>query len=120
MDTYIKLKIIRLDNGLTQENVAKALGITRSSYCSYEIGRRKMSINMLETLAKYYRMPISVFFNDDVKTVSDSEHYDEKAVYLSSLSDEEKKIVFAYRLADEEKKSKIMRAVEENENDGKE
>ena len=29
MDTYIKLKIIRLDNGLTQENVAKALGITR-------------------------------------------------------------------------------------------
>ncbi len=77
MEYLVKLRLIRTENELTQEQVASALGITRSAYCGYEIGRRKMSTEMLESLAKFYRVSISTLFNTDVKTVNDSEHYDE-------------------------------------------
>lgn len=120
METYIKLKLIRLDNSLTQEEVAKWLGITRSAYCSYEIGRRKMSIHMLERLADFYHVPISRFFDTNTQTVNDSEHYDEEPIYISSLSGDERKIVFTYRLSKDKKRNKIMQAVDEKEDEDEE
>lgn len=116
MDTNIKLRLIRLDNGLTQKEVAKMLGITRSSYCSYEIGRRKMSIQMLQKLAKCYRVPIDVFFSGTKPhEVADKEHYDEQPLYLSSLSADERKLIFSYRLSGNKKRDNIMQAAEEEE-----
>lgn len=122
METYIKLKLIRLDNGLTQEDVAKWLGITRSAYCSYEIGRRKMSIQMLEKLANFYHVPIGRFFDANTQAVNDSEHYGEEPIYISSLSGDERKIIFTYRLSGDKKRGDIMKAVDEKEDndDGKE
>lgn len=115
MDNYVKLRLIRLDNDLTQEEVAKRLGITRSAYCSYEIGRRKMSVQMLEKLAALYRIPIDSFFCVSAQAVNDSEHYDEKPLYISSLSKDERKIIFTYRLSGNKKRDDIMQAVDKKE-----
>lgn len=115
METYVKLRIMRLDNNLTQADVAKMLGITRSSYCSYEIGRRKMSIKMLEKLAQYYRVPISSFFDTSSHDVNDSEHYAEEPLYISSLAKDERKIIFTYRISGDKKRDGIMQAVDKKE-----
>ena len=54
MEPFVRLKIIRTENRLTQEQVASVLGISRSAYCGYEIGRRKMGTAMIEKLAAFY------------------------------------------------------------------
>lgn len=108
MENFVKLRIIREENCLTQENVAKVLGITRSAYCGYEIGRRKMSTDMLEKLANFYRVPISRFFNADVRTVNDDEHYGEKPLYLSDIPKDERDLLVKYRIMNEKGRAKLM------------
>lgn len=45
------LKELRKDKRLTQEQMGELFGIKASSYSNYETGRRKISIDMLETIA---------------------------------------------------------------------
>ena len=49
-----KLKMLREDAQLRQEDIANILGIQRSTYTSYEIERDTMPINHLNTLCNYY------------------------------------------------------------------
>ncbi len=118
MESFIKLRLIRTENKLTQEQVATVLGISRSAYCNYEIGRRKMGTDMLLALAKFYRLPISVFFNSDAKTVNDGEHYTADSMYLSSLSKEEREIILKYRTLDENGKSKLLNIIDKETDNG--
>ena len=46
-----QLRIIRNQNGLTQQQVAEALGISRSAYCGYETGTRKVPLSQIIALA---------------------------------------------------------------------
>lgn len=120
MEYFVKLKLIRIENELTQEQVATALGITRSAYCGYEIGRRKMSLEMLETLAKFYRIPISTFFNTDGQTVNDSEHYGEQPMYLSSLSKEERDLIVKYRIMNDKGRAELISTADKINDNGEE
>lgn len=113
METFVKLKLIRTENGLTQSQVAKALGINRSTYCGYEIGRRKMGTEMLNTLSKFYRLPVSVFFDGDGQSVNDNEHYSEDTMFLSALSDEERELIVKFRILAEKEKSEFKSTIEE-------
>lgn len=47
-----QLKNARLSMGYTQQTVAKALGVTTSTYCGYEIGKRKPDVEKIKKLAK--------------------------------------------------------------------
>ena len=49
-----RLKEIREDKDLKQEEVAKALGITQQQYSEYERGVVLISIEKLDKLADYY------------------------------------------------------------------
>lgn len=49
-----KLKDEREDRDLKQENIAKMLGITKQQYSLYETGRRKLPIDYLTILCKFY------------------------------------------------------------------
>ena len=40
MEFHEELKAARMKTGLTQQQVADALGITKSTYCGYEIAKR--------------------------------------------------------------------------------
>ena len=56
---YLKrLYDLRIDNDLTQEDVAKILNITKQSYGRYENGTRKLQIEELIKLAKYYKVSL--------------------------------------------------------------
>lgn len=118
MDDFVKLKLIREENKLKQEQVAAALGVKRSTYCSYETGRRNMSKEKLKVLAKFYRIPISVFFDMDEETVNDSEHYDEKTIYLSSLSKDERELIAKYRTLSVDEKAEVISSVNKKNNNG--
>ena len=52
---YIKrLKDLREDHDLTQEQIAKLLNITRPQYRLYETGKRDIPVDLLRILAKFY------------------------------------------------------------------
>lgn len=49
-----KLKDEREDRDLKQETIAKMLGITKQQYSLYETGRRRLPIDYLTILCKFY------------------------------------------------------------------
>ena len=51
-----RLKDLREDNDLKQEAVAIILNITRQQYQLYESGKRKLPIDKLMLLCKYYNV----------------------------------------------------------------
>ncbi len=109
-----QLKIIRCVNKLKQYHVADALGISRSTYCSYETGRRNVEIETLSKLSHFYKLPIENFVEDSyVEEVNDNDNYenDIDAKYLSQLSAKEISLIAKLRAMNEEDKQEIVAIV---------
>ena len=53
-----RLKDLREDNDLTQQNIAKKLGISQRGYSHYETGDNNIPINILIKLAYFYNTSI--------------------------------------------------------------
>lgn len=51
-----KIKQLRLDKKFTQQKVADYLGIDRSNYSKYELGKLEISIEMLVKLSQLYNV----------------------------------------------------------------
>ena len=56
-----KLKTLRKGRGLTQEQAAEALGITRATVSNYEVGRRAPHISELKRIAEFYGVGLDYF-----------------------------------------------------------
>lgn len=56
---YLKrLKDLREDNDLSQEEIANVLKITRPQYSLYESGKRDIPVDLLSVLAEFYNTSI--------------------------------------------------------------
>ena len=110
-----RLKLLRKQNKLSQIQVADAIGVERSAYCSYETGRRNVSIETLLKIVEFYKIPIEVFFEseNDFKVSEDGYEPNEK-IYLSQLSKNERDLIVYYRAANEQNKKKVTDIVKEN------
>lgn len=51
-----KLRALREDNDLTQEDIAKILGTSQTMYARYEREANELPIRHLVTLCKYYKV----------------------------------------------------------------
>jgi transcriptional regulator with XRE-family HTH domain len=63
-----KIKNIRKDRDISQNELAHAIGISRSSLSLIESGKRKVSVEELQTLAKYLKLPISELVEENTGT----------------------------------------------------
>lgn len=62
-----KIKVLRAIKGATQEDVAKMLGITLSTYCKKENSKTEFTLKEAYKLAKYFDCSIEeIFFNNSV------------------------------------------------------
>ncbi|KFX55799.1 helix-turn-helix domain-containing protein [Clostridium botulinum] len=57
-----KLLLLRIKNSLTQKDVAKKINKTTSYYGMLETGKRKPSIEVAYSLAKFYGVTIEEIF----------------------------------------------------------
>lgn len=57
------VRVIRESRGKTQAEVARAIGMNRTSYVLMEQGRRKVMALDLAALAEYYSVPYESLFN---------------------------------------------------------
>lgn len=51
-----RLRELREDRDLTQQNIAEVLFVKQTAISSYELGLRALPIDTLETLCKFYRV----------------------------------------------------------------
>ena len=70
-----KLQYLRELHDLKQQEVADALGVSRSTYANYESGRRSPDIDLLISLADFYGMSLDELTGHKVK--------DSNAMHLS-------------------------------------
>lgn len=60
-----RLRTLRKQKDMTQEEVADRLHISRKAYGHYETGKREPSIQTLREIASIYEVNISSLFEDD-------------------------------------------------------
>ena len=111
-----QLKIIRNQNGLTQQQIADVLDISRSAYCGYETGRRSPDIDTLSKLSEFYHIPIDRFVEKIVtQYIYDDEFVESQpeARYLAQLSKEETDLIVNLRIADKESRNEILKFARE-------
>jgi len=64
MRTFLeKLRGLREDNDLTQQQIADVLGTSQTMYARYERGANEMPIRHLVTLCQFYNVSADYFLN---------------------------------------------------------
>lgn len=58
MEIYQRMKDLREDRDLSQEDIAKVLQTTQEQISKYETGRQMMGIDKYVKLAKYYNVSL--------------------------------------------------------------
>ena len=58
-----KIRGLREDNDLTQEQIAKVLGTSQTMYARYERGANEMPIRHLIALCKFYNVSADYFLD---------------------------------------------------------
>lgn len=60
---FKRIKDLRIDNDLYQNQIAKVLKITRQQYSLYETGKRDIPVDLLCKLADYYNTSTDYILN---------------------------------------------------------
>ena len=55
---YERIRNLRIDNGLTQKQIAELLHISQNTYSQYEIGVTRYPLDAVVTLARFYNISI--------------------------------------------------------------
>ena len=110
-----RLRQIRLEHNLTQQNIADVLGCDRTTYTLYETAATTPSPTTLYRLAQMYDVTVGYLMG-----VEETNHPERKcrngAMELSvsgvdpiaSLSNDEKKLLMSYRILPPEEKKEIL------------
>lgn len=64
-----RLKDLREDNDLTQEQVAEKLFITRSAYSNYELGIRDIPLDILGRIADLFNTSVDYLLDRTDETI---------------------------------------------------
>lgn len=115
-----QLKIIRKANKFTQQELADAIGIERSTYASYETGRNKPDVVLLSKIAKVFGVSSDYILEIDTTVPLNVEdipvQYKKKSgnQLVSTLSKEEKSVLAKYRLLSDSKKTELVDFLKKN------
>ncbi len=63
-----KLKELRIEAKLNQNDLAKILGITRSAYSNYEQGIREPSVDTIKKICRFYKISADYLLGLDEET----------------------------------------------------
>jgi len=64
------IKSYRVRLGLTQDNLADLLGVSRITYCDYEVNPQKVKVETLQQIADILKCNLSDFFVENNVTNS--------------------------------------------------
>ena len=112
------LKKIRKQYKMTQEDIAKLLGISRSGYTYYETGKTVPSVEVLQKLSAIYNTTIDVIVGNPIRENVDKRYYSDILSVSEGNTDpliymkkDEQALIMAFRLLPEEEKEKLQAMV---------
>ena len=56
MEYYERIKALRIDRDLTQQQIADYLGTRQEYYSKYELGKRQLPLHHLKALCEFYNV----------------------------------------------------------------
>jgi DNA-binding XRE family transcriptional regulator len=75
MNTYIqKIKELRTQKGLSQEQVAKAIGVSRPTYTAIEVGKQKLDLEEAQKLAKLFGIGVDELVSGNIPNIEKYKH----------------------------------------------
>ena len=80
-----RIKSLRKEKGLTQEELGKAINVTKVSICCYEKGTRTPSLDTLNDLSEVFGVDANFFLNKDIFVNEDTTEY---GIYISKEEQE--------------------------------
>lgn len=96
----LRLRYLRKQDDATQQQVADALGVQKSTVSMWENGKRFPDFERLEALADYFNVPIRTFFPSD-------EWNERDVLPCEGLSDQERLLLGSYRNLNPEGQEKV-------------
>ena len=67
-----RIRTLRIARGISQSEIAKALGVTFQQVQKYEKGTNRISVSRLQQTAELFGVPAAVFFNEpDAPAIDD-------------------------------------------------
>ncbi|HCH0380385.1 TPA: helix-turn-helix transcriptional regulator [Vibrio parahaemolyticus] len=87
----MKIKELRNSKNLNQEDVAKAIGITKNTYIKYENGTQSPKLETIEKLSEFFGVTTAELISDIEPTVNGK--LGAKLKLIEQLDDEEKKSI---------------------------
>ncbi|MBI9069664.1 MAG: helix-turn-helix domain-containing protein [Salinivirgaceae bacterium] len=72
------IKFLRKKNGLTQEDLAKKIGVNRAMIGSYEEKRAQPKISVLQGLSTFFKVSIDDLINTDLANYSNESPYENR------------------------------------------
>lgn len=94
------LRELRTKKGVYQKDVAKYLGVDRTTYVKYERGDSEPSIDIIKKLANYFDVTVDFLVGEEkkVNTLDEQLSGIEFALYgeIHDLTDDEKQDILSY------------------------
>ncbi|EPI2027063.1 helix-turn-helix domain-containing protein [Vibrio vulnificus] len=87
----LRIKELRDSRNLSQEDVAKALKMAKSTYIKYEKGSQSPQLETLETIADFYGVHVCELISSDEPTLN--RRLKSKLSLIDKLNDNEKESV---------------------------
>lgn len=69
-----RIKSLRKEKGLTQEELGKLINVTKVSICCYEKETRVPTLETLLALAEVFNVDINYFLGNDLYAVAEDDH----------------------------------------------
>lgn len=108
-----KIKILRTKLGVTQKHIASILGVDRSTYTYYELGKTVPNWSMIKRIAKVFKIsPYNLLEDDNKYIASDISSSSKKRSNLYDLSNQEKKLVLSLRSLPEDERKKVIKSID--------
>ena len=85
-----RLKLLRTEANLSQSELAKTIGISKSSINMYERGEREPRLDTIKIMARYFNVDMNYIIGTSDIRNSDTVIDNEFLQILSTLSDEDK------------------------------
>lgn len=114
MKKLTKIKLLRLERGMKQTDVAAAIGVTRAAYANYESGFREPRLELLRKLAGLYSVGIGELLTEPELTAEPAaKETDSRDPAPKSLGgDRELRLLYGFRLISEEARRRIEHALD--------
>ena len=105
------LKEYRINRALSQQQVADALKIDRSTYSYYELNKTHPSLDTIVKLAKIFDVDVSSLLPDKDSSFELRDSQNLKVPPIYQLTKDEKALITKFRVLSKEKKKQVLDAV---------